>query len=379
MPAPRLATALSTPPPAPVGPAWWARADALAQCDGSLPLSGRYRLGDGLLEVATDFEPLLRTLDEHYGACAVPRAADATLPTVRCSVRSVEAGRLALVDFAQAAEVDAFEAALALLQHPAADPAFLDAAGQVDGWRLIKDAASGAPVTAARGSQLLVEWQSTPAPFLVQFIINPVLAAQRGMLFAHAASIGVRGSGLLLVGPSGSGKTTASLTLASRGHAFYGDDIAAIRVETTELLAFWRTAHVRPGPHARALGQHLEAGQWDPPYRDGKPRLRMRVADVFPAAAARSVPLRCVLFLRGFAAEPRIEFFAPTAQSFGAASPFALNNTLWVAWGTTPPRRLMQFMLFLRMLERVRCGWLDAGDPEATADLIETTLEGEQE
>jgi len=301
------------------------------------------------------------------------------VPTVRCSVRSVEAGRLALVQFAEPAEVDAFETALALLKHPAADPGFVDVAGEVDGWRLIKDATSGAPVVATRGSQLLVEWQSAPAPFVVQFIVNPVLAAQRGMLFAHAASIGIRGSGLLLVGPSGSGKTTTALTLASRGHAFFGDDIAALRVESTELLAFWRTAHVRPGPHARALGRHLETGQWDPPYKDGKPRMRLRVVDVFPGAAAPSVPLRCALFLRRFAAEPRIEFFKPTVQSFGAASPFALNNTLWVAWGTTPPRRLMQFLLFVRLLERVRCGWLDAGDPEATADLIETTLEGGQE
>jgi hypothetical protein len=32
-------------------------------------------------------------------------------------------------------------------------------------------------------------------------------------------------------------------------------------------------------------------------------------------------------------------------------------------------------MLFVRLLERLRCGWLDVGPPDATADLIESTLE----
>ena len=39
------------------------------------------------------------------------------------------------------------------------------------------------------------------------------------------------------------------------------------------------------------------------------------------------------------------------------------------------PGRLLQFMSFLHMLQRVPCAWLDVADPDATADLIEHGLE----
>ena len=100
----------------------------------------------------------------------------------------------------------------------------------------------------------------------------------------------------------------------------------------------------------------------------------MRVGELFARSAASSVPLRLALFLRGFAAEPRLEVFTPTLETFGGSPRFALNNTLWVAWGTTPQLRLLQFVLFVRMLSRMRCAWLDVGDPEPTADLIEKTI-----
>ena len=180
---------------------------------------------------------------------------------------------------------------------------------------------------------------------------------------------------MLLVGPSGSGKTTTAVGLASRGHRYFGDDVAALRMQSTELIPFWRIAHMRPGPHAQSLEPHFANGEWDAPYADGLPRIRLRVADAFPHAASGPMPLGRVLFLRGFAPRPRVEPFAPTAGDFVAGSRFALNNTLWVAWGTTPQLRLLQFMSFLHMLQRVPCAWLDVADPDATADLIEHGLE----
>ena len=371
-----LATAPSSVRAAPDENQWWLRAGAIAAASTSEPgWRGLYHLGDGLLDVASDCAALMRELDDHYGECAIAAAPAIDMPRVRASVYATENEHLALVRFHEPASMDAFAAALALLKHPATNPDFVDQARRLDGWRLIVESATGLPVVAACGSEVLVDWARTTSRVFGQLVVNPVLAQQRGLLFAHAASVGINDSGLLLVGPSGSGKTTSAMTLASRGHAYFGDDVAAIRYETGDLIAFRRTAHVRPGPHARTLERHLEQGKWDGPYRDGKPRLRLRVAEVFPAAQRASLPLRRVLFLRGFAARPHIEPFAATAQAFGAASPFALNNTLWVAWGTTPPLRLMQFMLFMRTLERVRCGWLDVGHPDATADLIEHTQE----
>jgi hypothetical protein len=101
----------------------------------------------------------------------------------------------------------------------------------------------------------------------------------------------------------------------------------------------------------------------------------MRVAEVFPRAAARPLPLRLALFLRRFAPVPAAEPFAPTPDALGSSWPLALNNALLLSWGTLPQRRLLQFILFLRMLGRIRCAWLDVGPPEATADLVETIVE----
>ncbi len=358
---------------------WWQRANEIAaSLTDALTWRAGYRLGDALLEVATDCDALIGELGDHYGECRVsladPQSQQA--PRIRCAVHALEGERLALVRFESALSTNCFDDALALLRHPAADPVYIEedeSHGSV--WRLIVHAASGLPAVAVRGHELMVDLSRVGARLLGQLLVDPVLALQRGLLFAHAASVGINGGGIMLVGPSGSGKTTTAITLASRGHRYFGDDVAALRTETAELLPFWRIAHVRPGPHARSLEGHMTAGQWDAPYADGLPRLRLRVADAFPTAASAPLPLRGALFLRGFADHPRIEPFVPTQSRFVGGSRFALNNTLWVAWGKTPSLRLLQFMLFMRLLERVPCAWLDAGDPEVTADLIEHSLE----
>jgi hypothetical protein len=357
---------------------WCARASEISVAAGeALAWRAAYRLGDAVLEVASDCDALIGELSDHYGECEIAPTdlQGQALPRVRAVVRARDGARLALIRYESMPSIPAFDLALGLLKHPAADPRYIEGAPQADGWRLIVQSTTAAAVVAARGQDLLVDLSHAGARLLGQLLVDPVLALQRGLLFAHAASVGIAGAGVLLVGPSGSGKTTTAVSLASRGHRYFGDDVAALRIESAELLPFWRIAHVRPGPHAQSLGHHLATGAWDAPYSDGLPRLRLRVADVFPSAASAPLPLRRALFLRSFAAQPRIERFIPTVSEFGRGSRFALNNTLWVAWGTTPPLRLMQFMLFQRLLERVPCAWLDVADPEATADLIEHSLE----
>ncbi|HEU5296835.1 MAG TPA: hypothetical protein VFU71_18785 [Burkholderiaceae bacterium] len=335
------------------------------------------RLGDAALDVASDCDALIGELADHYGEGAIeaddPQAS--TLPRVRCIVRSVEEGRLALVRFQSPQLAPAFDIALGLLKHPVANPEYVEGVPQPAGWRPIVHVDSARVAAAARGQDLLVDVPLIGARVLGRLLVDSVLALQRTLLFAHAAAVGIGHTGVLLIGPSGAGKTTTALSLASRGHRYFGDDVAAIRMQSGELVHFWRVAHVRPGPHARSLESHFASGQWDAPYADGLPRIRLRVADAFPAAVASPLPLGCVLFLRSFARQPHVERFAPTASDFAAGSRFALNTTLWLAWATTPALRLLQFMSFLRLLERVPCAWLDVADPEATADLIEHRLE----
>lgn len=357
---------------------WCERASEIAAVStAALAWHAAFRLGDAILEVASDCDALIGELADHYGECEIALSDQQaqTLPHVRCVARAVEGGRMALVRFESRTPVAPFEIALGLLKHPVTDPEYVEGAPRSDGWRSIVHVATSMPAAAARGQDMLVDLPCTGARLLGRLLVDAVLALQRSLLFAHAASVGIRGAGVLLVGPSGSGKTTSAVSLASRGHSYFGDDVAAMRMQTAELLPFWRIAHMRPGPHARSLEPHFATGEWDAPYSDGLPRLRLRVADTFPTAASAPLPLRRAFFLRSFTTQARIEPFTPTANDFAAGSRFALNNTLWVAWGTTPHLRLLQFMLFLRLLERVPCAWLDVADPEATANLIENSLE----
>lgn len=366
-------------PSAPVDSAWLSHAARLAHALSAVPGTSvaRYRFGDGLLEIEADRSPVVDELARQYGECAAAATDSRPEAVVRCSVSTSADGRFALIRFRTPADLDAAAIALDLLQHPIARPLYAEREATADGWRVIGATAQGSrPFLAARGAQALIDLELLRPGFLVELVMSPVLSLQKQLLFVHAAAIGIRGAGTLLIGPSGSGKTTLSLALAARGHAFFGDDVAAIRIASTELLPFRRTASIRPGPHASALAELAAPERFQSPlYTDGKPRIPIQVATQFPASVSQPLRLHRVLFLRRFAARPRIEPFLPTLTTLGAQPELSLNNLLWLAWGTSPERRLLQFLLFVRMLARLQCAFLEAGTPDATADLIESLAE----
>jgi len=353
---------------------WWQRATRHSRklAQQRLETVARYRFGDGLLEIDADGPLLVHELAEQYGECTAVAGEPEPKSIVRCSVRTSADGRLALVGFHEPAKLDAAGIALDLLSHPTERPLYREREATAEGWRVIGPSGGGEPVLAAKLGEVLVDLRQMRPGFLVELVVTPTLSLQRQLLFIHAAGIGIGAAGTLLIGPTGTGKTTLSLALAARGHDFFGDDIAAVRLATAELLPFRRTASMRPGPHARALADFAATECFErATYADGRPRIAVHVSRQFPASSASPLRLRRAFFLRQFTELPAVEPFIPTMGAIGSQPSISLNRTLWLTWGTSPGRRLLQFMLFVQLLSRIPCAFLDAGTPDATADLIE--------
>src|SRR5205823_3446641 len=126
-----------------------------------------------------------------------------------------------------------------------------------------------------------------------------VLRLQRDVFFFHAASASIDGRGLLLVGPKESGKTTLSMALADHGHAFFGDEVAAVRRETLELLPFRRRLSIRNGPASSGVERALARTPFPvAQLGDGTARTHAQPLDVLPAVPVGPVRISTIFFLR---------------------------------------------------------------------------------
>ena len=286
---------------------WWLNAATLfAQLEAvSLPGAGQwYRIGDGFLEVRSDderFRDRLRTL---FRECAVE--APGLLPRVSVSVRSSPDGAHSLVTFEDTEPIDQLAFAMAVFP----DRGFREIASPQPGWSILgQPSAAGFDGLAFSGQHLLVDrttpWQSLAGSLAFSRLIR----LQQDLLFFHAGSVGLDGAGLLLVGPKGSGKTTLSLALAARGHDFLGDEMAGVRIGPLELVPIRRSLAVRDGMRAQGVEEALErVGAPYEPFPDGTERRRAYAAELFPGGAgpAPATPLRDIVFLGGFGAQPRL-------------------------------------------------------------------------
>jgi len=64
------------------------------------------------------------------------------------------------------------------------------------------------------------------------------MRARRDLLWLHAAAVERGGSALLLCGPSGQGKSTLGSALCERGWRLMSDDVAPVRMDADEVLAY---------------------------------------------------------------------------------------------------------------------------------------------
>jgi hypothetical protein len=350
--------------------AWWLRAhEIVVACarrreasDGS-PI--RYRLANGELILDCEDEALERRFEDIYGEGAVGGTLSEAAHSVKCVVRVFDAA-VAAVLFDDPEPLDAF----AFCQSLFPDRGYVEGPAGAHGWRTIAlRQTPREPQIALCDDYALVDRRQLWQPFIANYAVNRVLRLQREVLFFHAASIGIEGCGALIVGPKASGKTTTALALAARGHDFLGDEVAAVHSSTRTMLPFRRAVSIRAGPRARQLDDQLTSFRHArETFPDGVERTLVKVGSLFPRRGALPTTLSCVTFLRQFAELPTAEPFTFGLHHVRLLSPLAASM-----WGMPAGARIVDLS---RLLQGVRCYFLDPAQPEATAELVEQIIVG---
>ena len=348
---------------------WWPRADGTGR--ETQPLSGVsgkewYRFGHTLLAMDSKDRPFSRRFKDIYGECAVELTESETLPHVDFQVASLPSDPSVLAVSVNPKPPDAVD----FMRRLVPDRPYVECTEIAPGWRMLAlPETPEEPVFAFGPSGILVSrshpWQNA----IALYAISSAFRLQPDVYVLHSASVGISGKGIMLSGAKGMGKTTLSLCFASRGHAFLGDEWAAVSSLTDELLPLRRAASIRPGPQAAGLDEYLQGHSCDMEILpDGTQRLRAKVGTVFPRALPQVVPLTDIFFLRQFAPRPVVERFTPSRGELPAVSPLLAS-----VWGYPPAERALHVF---RTLGKARWWQLDVGgSPEDTADLIEETLE----
>lgn len=307
------------------------------------------------------FRERLRLL---YSECVESGSAPDGAVIVRCRVYGDEAEEFGLVSVDDGDVVDQADFVLGVFP----DRGYRELDPLTPGWRRIALGEADSGSVALSGDHILFERRSPWRALVGSVAVSRLIRLQRRHLFFHAASAGIDGRGVLFVGPKGAGKTTLSLALASRGHAFLGDEIAAVRLESCELVPVRRSLAIRNGPRAEPVTEALgRVGALTEVYPDGSERLRAQPAELFPGVSPPALPLRAMVFLRGVADEPRLEPFTPGHEHLRDLTP--MGATLW---GMPPVQRAFEM---LSVLTQVQCYDLFIGDADKTALLVERTME----
>jgi hypothetical protein len=237
---------------------------------------------------------------------------------------------------------------------------------RVDGapaWTNLAFRGERAPMFALRGEHCLFAlvpgWRKAVGLLLLQRLMR----LRQDAIFFHAATIAVDGAGVMLVGPKGAGKSTLALALATRGHDFLGDEHACYLPARGELLPFLRPVGVKPGPRSRTAQRALDRAGRDP-EREGM--MRVPAQDLLSHSAPGPVPLRTVVFLRGFGEAAQLLPVQPGHEELAALQPVGSSFA-----NAASTERVFQLV---RLLSRARVFHLRAGSPDDTAALLESGL-----
>lgn len=327
-----------------------------------------YRLGEGALGVASADPALASRFEEIYGGCAVSGPGEG--PVVVCRVEPAADGTVrASFEDPEPLDVQRFVGTLFPDRGYApvdgsGDPNSL-ASGDAKGIRLPGSDASA----RIDGNDIVAPADAPWQPLVANLAVNRLLRLQHDVLFLHAASVGVGGKGVLACGPKRSGKTTLALSLAARGHALLGDELAGVHLRSRELIPIRRSVATREGPRSAEADSLLAATSGIPErFPDGELRHRYPAQSLSPEASATRTPLTTLLILRSMVPATRIEAASVGPALLGMLTPLAAS--LW----DRPPALVA--VRLVGLLASVRVYEVDSGPPDEVADRIEALMEG---
>lgn len=322
-----------------------------------------YRFGDGYLVIRSEHLPFRSRFERLFGTCRAAPDERIAAPVVRCDVAM--RGEFSVIRFEDPKPLDVVAFAATLF----ADRGLREwPPGVFPGRAFGLESTAGPVVIGARGDTLVASNGQAWEWLIGNIAVHRVLRLQAQVAVFHAGAVAIDGAGVLLAGPKGSGKTTLSLALAARGHGFLADEMAALRLDTMELVPLRRSVSIRPGPGSPRVDAAVRAaGLSQEEFLDG-PRVRAAIDQLFPGNVGATVPLGAIVFLRQFRSTPHAERMAPRREHLGLLA--ALPSTLWEQPAPVRAIRL------LGILSKARCFRLDVGDPDETAALVEKTVQG---
>jgi len=340
---------------------WWLTPATVLDCFKGAKRSACdwYRIGDATLGIESDDSILRERFRRVYGECLSTYSAKAG-PHLLCRVQRMEEVPAHCVTFTGPGDTELADFMLGLFR----DRGYVELEPSAPGWRTIGVAGRANPVLISKGNCLLVADAEPWQPLIANTAVNLVMSIQSDVLFFHAAAVGIGDAGVVIMGPKGSGKTTLSMALASRKQDFLGDEIAAVRTCTNELVPVRRAVSIRPGLRSSAIEQALRL-RWFPTedFPDGLTRVRVEPSQFFPPPQQCSILLRSIFFLRAFENRARVESFVPGIADLNLLAPLPCSFS-----GNSPARLLLRVA---RLVSNVHCYHLWPGMPDETASLVE--------
>ena len=175
---------------------------------------------------------------------------------------------------------------------------------------------------------------------------------ERGIQFVHAGLIGSGDTGILFVGNGGAGKSTSSVACLRAGLGYLGDDFVGIENGQTGYTGhglfsscLLNVGHLERFPD---LKPHAV-----PAHQEFEDKSILYLADVFPGALRRSVPIAAIML-------PRVMHRAQTTyrRASKAEALFAIAPTS-VMFLPRPSQQA--FDRVADLVERVPAYWLELG------------------